>query len=113
MFRDFWGFVNTQVSFILVFKLFLSGVAQESVELGAYMEFVTAVVEFWVGVPRSAGRYCREKSDGAWVGGHNLQPQVLKALSSDTGLKLFLFRDRSEGDSSLRGAGVMWFALKI
>lgn len=77
------------------------------------MEFVTAVVEFGFGVPRSAGRYCRGKSDGAWVGGHSLQPQVLKALSSDMGLKLFLFKDRSEGDSSPRGTGVMCFALKV
>lgn len=76
------------------------------------MEFVIAVVEFCVGVPRSDGRHCREQSDGAGVGGHNLQPQVLKALSSDIALKLFLFKDRGEGDSSWRGTGVMWFALK-
>lgn len=51
------------------------------------MEFVIAVVEFCVGVPKSDGRPCREKSDGAGVGGHNLQPQVLKALSFDIALK--------------------------
>lgn len=70
-------------------------------------------MEFCVWVPRSDGRYCKEKSDCAWVGGHNLQPQVPKALSFDIALKLFLFKDRSEGDSSWRGIGVMWFALKL
>lgn len=77
------------------------------------MEFVIAVVEFCVGVPRSDGIYCREKSDCAWVGGHSLQPQVLNALSFDIAFRLFLFKDRSEGDSSWRGTGVMWFPLKV
>lgn len=77
------------------------------------MEFVIAVVEFCVGVPRSDGRCCREKIDGTWVGGHNLQPQVLQALSFAIAFRLFLCKDRSEGDSSWRGTAVMWFALKV
>lgn len=115
MSRDFGGFVNTQVSCTWVFQVpkALLGAAQESVGVRCPHGICNCCCGILCWSPQKWWETLQGEEWWCRGGRTQLQPQVLKALSFDIALKWFLFKDSSEGDSSWRGTGVMWFALKV